>query len=142
MGKRVADLGLRVHLSSVVVESVLGRRSFRESWTRRLRWARTVRACRPLGHLGSGLTHTTALALLTAAVLWCSEGKRENARVCESAKERKEKTKVPRDGQSETPAPTPGPSPNPGGGERASGRGLSSPSPRIGGAGQGGGAGV
>jgi hopanoid biosynthesis associated glycosyl transferase protein HpnI len=80
MGKRVADLGRRVHLSSVVVESVLGRRSLRESWTRRLRWARTVRACRPLGHLGSGLTHTTALALLTAAMLWYSERKRENAK--------------------------------------------------------------
>src|SRR5260370_16189453 len=80
MGKRVADLGLRVHLSSAVVESVLGRRSFRESWTRRLRWAHTVRACRPLGHLGSGLTHTTALALLTGAVLWFSDGKRENAK--------------------------------------------------------------
>jgi ceramide glucosyltransferase len=68
MGRRVVELGLRVHLSSVVVDSVLGRRSFRESWSRRLRWARTVRACRPLGHLGSGLTHTTALALLTAAL--------------------------------------------------------------------------
>jgi ceramide glucosyltransferase len=66
MGKRVADLGLHVHLSPVVVDTVLGRRSFAESWSRRLRWARTVRACRPLGHLGSGLTHTTALALLTA----------------------------------------------------------------------------
>ena len=67
MASRVADLGLRGHLSSVVVDSVLGRRPFRESWTRRLRWARTVRACRPLGHLGSGLTHTTALALLSAS---------------------------------------------------------------------------
>jgi ceramide glucosyltransferase len=72
MGKRVTDLGLRVHLSSVVVDSVLGRRPFRETWARRLRWARTVRACRPVGHLGSGLTHTTALALLTAlASLGC-----------------------------------------------------------------------
>jgi ceramide glucosyltransferase len=70
MGKRVADLGLRVHLSSVVVDSVLGRRPFRETWARRLRWARTVRACRPLGHLGSGLTHTTVLALLAAAVCY------------------------------------------------------------------------
>src|SRR5262249_20338580 len=68
MGKQVADLGLRVHLSSVVVDSVLGHRPFGETWARRLRWARTVRACRPLGHLGSGLTHTTALALLTALV--------------------------------------------------------------------------
>jgi ceramide glucosyltransferase len=68
MGKRVADLGLRVHLSSVAVDSVLGSRPFRETWARRLRWARTVRACRPLGHLGSGLTHTATLALLTALV--------------------------------------------------------------------------
>jgi ceramide glucosyltransferase len=72
MGKRVADLGLRIHLSSVVVDSVLGRRSFRESWARRLRWARTVRACRPWGHLGSGLTHTTAWALGTIA--WAGMG--------------------------------------------------------------------
>jgi ceramide glucosyltransferase len=87
MGRRVADLGLRVHLSSVVVDSVLGRRPFRESWARRLRWARTVRACRPLGHLGSGLTHTTALALL---YLLASGGEdffsRESAKRSESAK--------------------------------------------------------
>jgi ceramide glucosyltransferase len=88
MGKRVADLGLRVHLSSVVVDSILGRRSFRESWSRRLRWARTVRACRPLGHLGSGLTHTTALALLTMAVCVAEQRRGIHHRDTEARRER------------------------------------------------------
>lgn len=78
MGKRVADLGLQVQLSPCVVDTVLGRRNFGESWARRLRWARTVRACRPWGHLGSGLTHTTALALLT--VLWSTRMRRSDRR--------------------------------------------------------------
>ena len=33
-------------------------------WSRRLRWARTVRSCRPAGYAGAVITHGIALALL------------------------------------------------------------------------------
>jgi ceramide glucosyltransferase len=155
MGQRVADLGLSVHLSAVVVDSVLGHRAFLETWSRRLRWARTVRACRPLGHVGSGVTHTTALALLTALVYaWGGSGAN-----CESAKEQRGNTLPRRGGLGACPAPTPCPPPpilgegglrsnlapttQPSGREESSeAHRPSSPSPSIGGGGQGVGAGM
>jgi ceramide glucosyltransferase len=66
LGRRVRDLDLRVVLSDYVVDDVIGCTSFRDMWTRRVRWARTVRAMRPSGYTGSGITHGVVLALLLA----------------------------------------------------------------------------
>ncbi|HLK61556.1 MAG TPA: glycosyltransferase, partial [Chthonomonadaceae bacterium] len=64
LGEGARRLGYGVVLSEYVVDDVLGRERFAAMWARRLRWARTVRACRPTGYAGSCITHGTALALL------------------------------------------------------------------------------
>lgn len=69
LGRRVHDAGWQVAVTPPVVEIVLAQASFSASWQRRLRWARTVRVCRPAGYLGSGITHTTPLALFTLTAL-------------------------------------------------------------------------
>jgi ceramide glucosyltransferase len=63
LGNRVAATGRRVALAPYVVESVLGAERFRPMVARRLRWARTVRACRPAGHAASVVTQSTVFAL-------------------------------------------------------------------------------
>jgi ceramide glucosyltransferase len=64
IGYRIAQAGHRVALADYVVLDVLGSEPFRTMWDRRLRWARTLRACRPLGYAGSLVTHGTAIATL------------------------------------------------------------------------------
>ncbi len=64
LGNGAANLGHKVILSDVVVDDALGAEKFRPMWTRRLRWARTVRSCRPGGYAGAVITHGIALALL------------------------------------------------------------------------------
>jgi ceramide glucosyltransferase len=68
LGRRVRAAGWEVVLVPYVVETVLSRESLGEMWRRRLRWARTVRACQPAGYRGSGITHTTPLALAALAL--------------------------------------------------------------------------
>ncbi len=64
LGNRVKHAGYQVVLSNYVVENVLGAEPFDTMWARRLRWARTVRACRPIGYLGAFITQGSTLALL------------------------------------------------------------------------------
>lgn len=64
LGNGAAKAGYTVVLSDVVVDDVLGAERMGTMWSRRLRWARTVRACRPAGYAGSAITHGIALALL------------------------------------------------------------------------------
>jgi ceramide glucosyltransferase len=64
LGNGAAQAGYTVVLSDVVVDDVLGAEGFRQMWSRRLRWARTVRSCRPAGYAGAAITHGVALALL------------------------------------------------------------------------------
>lgn len=64
IGNLAARAGWRVVLSTYVVDDVIGRQSFREMWSRRVRWARTTRAMQPVPVLFSYLTHGTALALM------------------------------------------------------------------------------
>jgi ceramide glucosyltransferase len=52
LGKRIADLGLAVELSDVVVETYLPAYTMREFFFHQLRWARGVRDARASGHLG------------------------------------------------------------------------------------------
>ncbi len=70
LGRRIAALGKPVRLSAVVVETVMGAPSWKEVWLRHLRWSRTIRASRPGGHLGFGMTFGTLWALL----LWAAGG--------------------------------------------------------------------
>jgi len=66
LGKLVTDRGLRVVLSNYVVENVIDEPSFESLWTRELRWSRTIRSVRPLGHAFSFLTFGLPLATLAA----------------------------------------------------------------------------
>ncbi|HLV79966.1 MAG TPA: bacteriohopanetetrol glucosamine biosynthesis glycosyltransferase HpnI [Chthonomonadaceae bacterium] len=69
LGRGAKHAGYAVVLSDYVVDDVLGRERFGPMWARRLRWARTIRACRPAGYAGSVVTHGTALALLFLAAM-------------------------------------------------------------------------
>jgi ceramide glucosyltransferase len=69
LGLRIAKLGLRVELSSEVVETHLPDYDFRGFFLHQLRWARTIRASRPGGYFGLLLTFTLPWAL--AALLIC-----------------------------------------------------------------------
>lgn len=64
LGEGVRRAGYEVVLSNHLVDDVLGQERFGPMWARRLRWARTVRACRPAGYAGAFVTYGTALALL------------------------------------------------------------------------------
>lgn len=64
LGKLVADAGRRVVLSDYVVENVIDEASFATMWARELRWSRTIRSVRPLGHAFSFLTFGLPLAAL------------------------------------------------------------------------------
>jgi len=64
LGEGAKRAGYEVVLSDYVVDDVLGQERFGPMWARRLRWARTVRACRPAGYAGSFVTHGFALSSL------------------------------------------------------------------------------
>jgi len=63
LGNRVAAQGYRVVVSTCVVETVTPNAGWWSTLQRLLRWARTVRICRPRGYLASLLTHSTLAAL-------------------------------------------------------------------------------
>ena len=66
LGARVAACGHRVHLSSYMIQSVLGPTTFRVQWDREVRWAKCTRVSRPLEYPGLLLTFSTPMGLLTA----------------------------------------------------------------------------
>ncbi|MDE0262826.1 MAG: glycosyltransferase [Bryobacterales bacterium] len=75
LGARVAAEGLSVRLSAVPVITRLSRgATWQQSWRRQLRWSRTIRKQRPLGHFSLALTFAvpwSALALLAEpGTLW------------------------------------------------------------------------
>jgi ceramide glucosyltransferase len=53
LGRRVATTGARVELGTVVVECRSAPLTAREVWSHQLRWARTIRACRPWAYFFS-----------------------------------------------------------------------------------------
>jgi ceramide glucosyltransferase len=67
IGAAVRELGLRTVVSPYIVENLVSEPSFASLWRHELRWARTSRAMAPGGYAGSVITHTVALAALTAA---------------------------------------------------------------------------
>src|SRR5581483_6087065 len=71
IGKRIADLGRRVVVSGLVVDSYLPRYTFRGFLVHQLRWARTVKDERFAGYVGLAVTFGLPWALLA---LVTSEG--------------------------------------------------------------------
>lgn len=65
LGKRIADLGLHVELSPVVVETFLPPYELRGYFEHQLRWARSVRDSRKWGYVGVLLTFGLPWAVLT-----------------------------------------------------------------------------
>lgn len=69
LGERTRAAGYEVVLSDYVVDDVLGNETFAAMWNRRLRWAKTVRSCRPIGYAGLFVTNGTAMGLLFCAAM-------------------------------------------------------------------------
>jgi ceramide glucosyltransferase len=64
LGHRIAEGGGEVVLSTEVVATMYPAQTFRGFWDHQLRWARTVRLCRPLSYLGLIFTHGLPWAVL------------------------------------------------------------------------------
>jgi ceramide glucosyltransferase len=64
LGRRIADLGLEVRLSEVIVETHLPAYDLRGFWAHQMRWARGVRDSRPGGYFGLVSTFGLMWALL------------------------------------------------------------------------------
>ena len=67
LGKRIADLGLAVKLSDVVVETYLPAYRLKDFFAHQLRWARGVRDARAGGYFGLAFTFGILWALLAIA---------------------------------------------------------------------------
>jgi ceramide glucosyltransferase len=73
LGRIAADLGFVVRLSPYVVEHRIGSDHMLESFSHRLRWARTTRRSRPWGYAGQFFTYPLPVALfgfLLFPALW------------------------------------------------------------------------
>ncbi len=68
LGNMVYRAGYRLELSGYFVESVMKREDLRGVLSRQLRWARTMRASRPLGYFASGSTQPVPAMLLALLV--------------------------------------------------------------------------
>lgn len=64
LGQLVAQAGYRVVLSHHRVGHVLFGATFRSTFKTQLRWAKSTRYSRPLGHIGEGLTYGTPYGVL------------------------------------------------------------------------------
>ena len=65
LGRRIADLGLKVELSDVVVETVLPPYSMRNFLQHQLRWSRAIRDARAGGYIGLIFTFGLMWSLVT-----------------------------------------------------------------------------
>jgi len=70
LSRRIRDLGLKVVVSTLAVETWLGDRTWGEVWRHQLRWARTIRVSRGGGYKGLWVTHATFWALALGAAGW------------------------------------------------------------------------
>src|SRR5262249_26262801 len=66
LGHRISEAGGEVVLSSEVVATMYPAQTLRGFWDHQLRWARTVRLCRPLSYLGLIFTHGLFWSVLAA----------------------------------------------------------------------------
>jgi ceramide glucosyltransferase len=72
LGHRIAQRGHRIALCPVVVECWDAPMNWCEVWKHQLRWARTIRVCRPLPYFFSILSNATLWPLLwlIASLVW------------------------------------------------------------------------
>lgn len=70
LGNLIAGLGKMVILSSHVIDHVVLNRSARDSCLHQVRWMKSSRFSRPLGHLGTCLTFAVPFGLLGLAAGW------------------------------------------------------------------------
>jgi ceramide glucosyltransferase len=68
LGNRIAKAGGKVVLSREAVWTMYPAQTFRSFWDHQMRWARTVRLCRPLSYVALLFTQGLPLALLAALV--------------------------------------------------------------------------
>lgn len=68
LGHRIALAGGRVELSREVVWTMYPAQTIGGFWDHQIRWARTVRLCRPMSYLGLIFTHGLPWAILAAAI--------------------------------------------------------------------------
>src|SRR5260370_415484 len=68
LGHRIAKAGGRVLLSRETVWTMYPAQTARGFWDHQVRWARTVRLCRPLSYVGLIFTHGLPWALVAAVV--------------------------------------------------------------------------
>jgi len=66
-GQLTDAAGKKVLLSRHVIDHVVLNRSARASWVHQLRWLRSTRFSRPLGHVGTGMTFAMPFGLLGLA---------------------------------------------------------------------------
>lgn len=64
LGNYIAKLGYRVLISEHVIDHVVLNRSFRDSILHQVRWMKSTRFSRPMGHLGTALTFAIPFGLL------------------------------------------------------------------------------
>jgi ceramide glucosyltransferase len=77
LGNRIAKAGGEVVLSREAVWTMYPAQTFASFWQHQLRWARTVRLCRPLSYLGLLFTQglpLTLLAIFLARSKWMAVG--------------------------------------------------------------------
>jgi ceramide glucosyltransferase len=67
LGRRIARLGQRIVLCPVVVECWDAPMNWRDVWQHQLRWARTIRVCRPVAYFFSILSNASLWPLLWLA---------------------------------------------------------------------------
>jgi ceramide glucosyltransferase len=68
LGNRIAKNGGRVRLSREAVWTMYPAQTARSFWEHQVRWARTVRLCRPASYVGLLFTHGLPWAILAAAL--------------------------------------------------------------------------
>ncbi len=68
LGLRIAEAGGRVLLSREPIWTMYPAQTAKSLWDHQLRWARTVRLCRPLSYFGLIFTHGLPWAMLAALV--------------------------------------------------------------------------
>lgn len=64
LGHRIARQGYRIEICSIVVECWSAPMNWRSVWRHQLRWARTIRVCKPLPYFLSILSNATLWPLL------------------------------------------------------------------------------
>jgi len=80
LGRRLHDAGFRIELSRYVVATTVTEQHLGTLWAHELRWLRSVRACRPLDHCLSLVTHPSIPVFLllnlrgVEGVSWVSLG--------------------------------------------------------------------